>query len=442
VKSESSLPPGRTGLPLLGETLAFLKDSFNFIERGVATHGPVFRTHLLGRHTAVITGPEACARWIDQDVVEREGAMPPHVKELFAGDTLPSLDGAAHRTRKQLVLAGFGKSALERYVPALGALIDGELDRWVKQGDVALVPELKTLAIEGICSNMMGLARGPELEALLADYATIGPGLGSLPIALPGTAFSRARKALTHILSVFGEQVAQHRKTPREDGLSRMLAAKAADGTQLSDDDARREMHHVVIAGLIIWAELANAIVQLAPANELRQALREEIAAKLGDGAPTLAKLLDMPLLARVVMEIKRTCPIVPAQFGRAKKDFELGGFTIPKGWMVLWAVHSTNQFAPAFAEPARFDPDRFAAPRAEHTKHAHTFSPQGPGPAEGHRCPGLDYATLFISLFVVSLVRSGARWELAAKPTAYRWNMIPPEPTDGLRVTFHAHAS
>ncbi|MEO7095935.1 MAG: cytochrome P450, partial [Polyangiales bacterium] len=313
MKSETTLPPGRTGLPLLGETLTFLKDSFNFIERGVAQHGPVFRTHLLGRHTAVITGPEACARWVDQDLVERQGAMPPHVKELFAGETLPSLDGAAHLTRKKLVLAGFGKSALEQYVTSLGALIDTEVDKWVKQGDVALVPDLKTLAIEGICSNMMGLARGPELEALLADYATIGPGLGSLPIALPGTAFTRARRALSHILSVFGEQVAAHRQTPREDGLSRMLAAKAPDGTQLSDDDAAREMHHIVVAGLIIWAELANAVVQLASAEAIREGLRKEIEGKLKSAPPTLDALMGMPLLGRVVMEIKRTCPIVPA---------------------------------------------------------------------------------------------------------------------------------
>ena len=28
------LPPGRTGLPLLGETLAFLKNGFDFVESG------------------------------------------------------------------------------------------------------------------------------------------------------------------------------------------------------------------------------------------------------------------------------------------------------------------------------------------------------------------------------------------------------------------------
>ena len=51
---DKPLPPGNRAFPLLGETLAFLKDAFAFVERRVARHGPVFRTHLLGRTTAVI----------------------------------------------------------------------------------------------------------------------------------------------------------------------------------------------------------------------------------------------------------------------------------------------------------------------------------------------------------------------------------------------------
>jgi len=55
------LPPGEDGLPLLGQTLAFLKDPFGFVEDRVGRYGPVFRTRLLGRRTAVVTGPDAAA---------------------------------------------------------------------------------------------------------------------------------------------------------------------------------------------------------------------------------------------------------------------------------------------------------------------------------------------------------------------------------------------
>src|SRR5262245_39382566 len=116
--SRLPLPPGRSGLPLLGETLPFLKDGFGFIASRVATHGPVFRTHSLGRKAVVIAGPEASGRFIDP-VVQRAGSMPPHVQELFGGHSLPLLDGAQHLTRKAFVLEAFTREAMAFYLPVM-----------------------------------------------------------------------------------------------------------------------------------------------------------------------------------------------------------------------------------------------------------------------------------------------------------------------------------
>jgi len=43
------LPPGSNGLPLLGETLAFAKNPFDFIHQRRARFGDVFRTSILGK---------------------------------------------------------------------------------------------------------------------------------------------------------------------------------------------------------------------------------------------------------------------------------------------------------------------------------------------------------------------------------------------------------
>lgn len=76
-------PPGDTGSPLLGETLPFLKDGFGFVASRTARHGPIWKTRILGRPTAVLVGPDASGRFIDSEV-QRAGAMP-HVQELFGG---------------------------------------------------------------------------------------------------------------------------------------------------------------------------------------------------------------------------------------------------------------------------------------------------------------------------------------------------------------------
>ena len=135
--------------------------------------------------------------------------------------------------------------------------------------------------------------------------------------------------------------------------------------------------------------------------------------------------------------------PVVPAQFGRAKADFELAGCRVPQGWMVLWGVHSTNHFAPIFADPERFDPDRFVAAaeggRVPRTRRIRTpLVPQGPGPAQGHRCPGLDFAER--AFMTVLRGPPAPRLHVGCSPprtSTFRWAMIPPETIDGLRVRF-----
>ncbi len=53
------LPPGSGGLPVLGETLAFARNPFAFIDERLAKYGPIFRSNILFKNTVVITGPEA-----------------------------------------------------------------------------------------------------------------------------------------------------------------------------------------------------------------------------------------------------------------------------------------------------------------------------------------------------------------------------------------------
>src|SRR6266498_2232980 len=157
------LPPGRGGLPLLGETLAFAKNPFRFLDERLAAHGRIFRTNVLGRKTVVIASPEAAGRFIDGSVVMREGSMPPHVQELFGGRSLPLLDGDVHAARKNVVLQAFTREAMAAY----------------------------------------------------------------LPINLPGTPYRKALKARDRILAVLRRIVRERRAAPADDGLSRILAAAA-----------------------------------------------------------------------------------------------------------------------------------------------------------------------------------------------------------------------
>jgi retinoid hydroxylase len=433
--SETPRPPGHDGLPLVGETLSFAKNPFRFIEERLAQHGRIFRSNVLGRKTAVVAGPEATGYFIDPNVIMREGAMPPHVQELFGGRSLPLLDGEVHSTRKKLVNKAFNRSALAGYLPIIQQTVERYFHGWAAAGEMRWLDELKALSVEVICTTVMGMPPGNEMDRLRDDYGILANGFATLPINVPGTRYRKALQARDRILAVLRRLVRERRQTPTNDGLSQMLAAAMAADATLSDDDAALELHHIVIAGFIVYAELGSIARQLTAHPDVRERLAAEIAAKAPEGALSLETLMGMPYLLQVVNEVKRLCPIIPAVFGKTKKPLEFDGVSVPAGWMVMWAVTPTHVAQSHYTNPTTFDPDRFSPERAEDKRHEHAFSPQGAGPATGHRCPGLDFATYFMEVFAVVLLR-GYTWQIPPQNFEMDYSKTPPEPKDALRAT------
>ena len=435
--SERPLPPGQPALPLVGDTLTFLGDQYRFLARNAAKHGAVFRSNILFRPTAVLSGPDGTAAFNDESKVVRAGGMPSHVVEFFGGESLPLLDGDAHRARKAQVMAAFRRDALAEYLPDVQSLIEASFTRWSRAGEVRGVDEFKRLALEAIARNMLSMGPGPELDSVRESFAVLSSAFAALPIPLPGTAFSRALKARDRILGVLRRAVAEHRARAFNDGLARVLMAEGPDRSKITDEGAVLELHHFNIAGFLVFTMFVTLVVELHRNPSVRERLALEIAEHSPAGAVTFDALHRMHYLQRVVKETKRYTPFVPVFFGKARADFEFNGYRIPAGWMVLWGQYPSTRAADVFTNPDEFDPERFSPERAEDASHPCAFSPQGAGELDtSHKCAGYDYSTLLMQVFTVVLLR-GYDWELPPQNLDMVWKRTPPEPTDGLRVRF-----
>lgn len=438
--AEAPLPPGSRGWPVIGETLSFVRDAFQFVRDRVGWYGNVFRTRVLGRDVVIVAGPDAAEMWLNEDLLTRDEAMFDHVFALFGGKSLPALDGAAHRTRKAQVLAAFDRGAMESYLPGLQKVIGTTLELWADGDERRWIDELRRLAIAGIARNMLGLEDPESIEGLVADYQIVTAGFSAIPLAVPGSAMHKAKQARDRLLAFMRDCVAESRETPRDDGLSRILAAVDDDGSTIDDEDAALELHHIFLAGYIVFAFLGGLIVRLEQQPKGRSAIEEEIRSVAPEGEVTMAALAKMELLSRVTKEVKRITPVLPIIFARAKRSFTFKGMTIPEGWQVSLALHESHMLEGIYSDPHSFDPLRFDDDRAEHRAHDHAFAPQGPGTLEdSHKCPGTDYATYFIMMFAVLLLR-GYRWELPKQDLTYDGGRIPPEPEDGLRARITKH--
>ena len=425
-------PPGSAGLPGLGETLAFVKDPFTFIQTRRARYGRVFRTNLLGRMTAILIGPEPLEAFYDPANVVREGANPANIQTLFGGTgVINGLDGAAHATRKRSVSAALSRDAIDTYVPTMTRFIDAAFARWTAAGELVMNEELKRLAIETLGAVLASIESGADLAALVKRCELIAAAFIALPIPLPGTAYTKGVRAKDESLAYYRELVREHRAATHDDGLARLLAARNADGTTIGDAEAAAELNHLFLAGYIVFGQFAATIVHLTQHPGVRDRLAAETVT-LPD-APATAELAANAYLMEVVDEVRRLTPIVPIVIGKARRAFVVDGFEIPAGWGVAAAVWHHDREASTYSAPDQFDPERFGA-RAEHRAHPYAYAPQGAGPPDGHRCPGFDLTTVFMALFAARLVR-GYRWELPEQNLTPNWGLVPPVPRDGLRA-------
>jgi retinoid hydroxylase len=425
------------GLPLLGETRALVANPYRFLEDRQRRYGDVFTSHVLGHKVTFLSGLEGAERFYDRENIVRTAAHPVNFVKLFGGVNMEMYDGPRHFALKSMALTAFDMPAMEGYLPDMQQLIASTLERWSSRDEFKACAELRTLAIEAICWNVMGLPPGPDTDAITRDYGIVIPGLAAVPVPIPGTKFGRATKARNRLLNRLREVIRERLHHPTNDGLSRILEATAPDGRRYTYEEALLEVHHIVIAGFVVYAILAEVLRRLAEQPDLLGRCRTEVEEHAARGPLSMDALSPLSTCTAVVKEAKRIVPLVPLAFGRSARAFECGGYEVPKDWRVWLALHLVSHDASIYPEPWRFDPDRFAAGRAEHLAHRMAFIPQGAEPPTGHRCLGLDYSTVLTLTFMVLALR-GYEWDLPAQDLEYDWTNVPPEPRAGLRVRMH----
>jgi len=428
------LPPGHVGIPPIGETRAFTADPFGFIATRVAEHGPVFRTHVAGRHTVVVAGPEGTTLFSDPAKVKRAGALPHHVCRLFGLGASNQLDGEDHLRVKTRVLAAMSLEALQSYSPAISATVRAHVARWRSEGTVSLVAEARRLAFALVADNVFGVSDPRAVDRLMHDYTSILEATNSLPINLPFLDFGQGLAARDRAFATYTAIVQQRRSAPTRDGVSRILAAEGP-GAPLSDAEVVKEMHHLVVAGFIVYAWMVAGVTVLHRQPGLVAPLRSATA-----GLEDAREQAECVELVHFVDEVRRTTPVIPAMFGLAATELSVGGYAVPEGWQVMWGVHASHNAprAAAFTNPERFDPRRFS--RGEQSTCHHAFAPQGGGPPAGHLCAGVDYSGLLLRSFFAEWLRGG--WTVPTQDLELDPAAFPPEPRDGLRVRFETGAA
>lgn len=202
--------------------------------------------------------------------------------------------------------------------------------------------------------------------------------------------------------------------SPRKDMLDLMLAA--ADDTtvpeskKLSDNEIIAQSMVFLFAGHETTSTvLSFACYHLAVSPEIQEKLQQEIDSVWSDDSQMLSyeTIHQLPYLDMVISETLRLYPPGFLIIRNCTKDCILKGVKIPKDIAVMIPVYSIHRDPSIYADPDKFDPERFAK---EESRNPYSFMPFGNGP---HNCIGLRFAMIEMKLVLARILKK-YRFEVA----------------------------
>lgn len=428
------LPPGHFGLPLIGETIAFLRDR-DFAEKRQKKYGSIFKTRLFGQPTVMVMGPDANRFVLSHENQYFAISWPHSTKVLLGPASLAVQGGSEHLKRRKLLSQAFQPRALAGYLTVMEEITLGYLQKWEHLETLTWYPELRDFTFDVACKLLISIDSASETP-MGKWFENWCGGLFTIPVPLPWTKFGRALHCREKLLAQIETIIRQRQQTndPGEDALGLLLQAKDEEGNSLSLEELKDQVLLLLFAGHeTLTSAIASTCLLLAQHPEILAAIRAEQQQLALEGSLTMEDLKQMTYLEQVLKEVLRLIPPVGGGFRQVIESCEFNGYQLPKGWSVLYQIGRTHQDSSVYAQPEQFDPERFGSERAEDKPKPFSYVTFGGGIRE---CLGREFARLEMKLFTALLVRD-YEWELLPGQNLEMVMVPTPHPRDGLQVKF-----
>lgn len=429
ISNDLPLPPGSFGLPLLGETIAFLTDG-DFASKRHNKYGQLFRTHIFGSPTIILSGAEANRFLLSNENKYFAATWPKSTKTLLGSASLAVHTGDVHASRRRLIYQAFQPRALASYIPTVETITARYLERWQTAKTLSWYPELRNYTLDIACKLFVGLDQGSATK-LGEAFDTWCAGLFTIPLPLPWTAFGKALRCREELLQAIETIVLERQKNDDlgQDALAILLQAKDENGQSLSLAELKDQVLLLLFAGHeTLTSAIATFCLQMALHPNIFQLVLEEITNFDLSSPLSVDTLKQMTYLDRVLKEVLRFTPPVGGGFRRVIEDCQLNGYHLPKGWIVQYQISNTHKDNNIYSHPETFDPDRFLA-----DEKLYGYIPFGAGLRE---CIGKEFARLEMKILAVRLVEK-YDWQLLPNQDLTLTSIPTPHPRDGLQVTF-----
>jgi cytochrome P450 len=298
--------------------------------------------------------------------------------------------------------------------------------------------EMMRLTRTVVLRTLLGGDLGP-FAATIDDAWTrvnqhIGQSFWSLGFTdgLPTPKYRRFLAARAVLRGAVDHVISRRRSAPSDsvDLLSMLLSARDEEtGEAMTDDRLRVEVMTFLLAGQETTALALTWTWYLLSQNpEAQRRLEEEIDSVLDGRRPEYTDLVHLPYTRRVIDEAMRLYPPAWGFSRQALSDDQLGGFHLPRGWLVFVLPYVLHRLPAFWDHPDAFDPDRFSPERSA-DRPKFVYLPFGAGPRQ---CIGNQFALIEAQLTVATIAQT---WRLRLVPghRVEPWPLITLRPRFGM---------
>jgi cytochrome P450 len=388
-----------------------------FLEETVQKYGDVAHWRITGQDYVVVSHPEDIREILVTHAERFTKGPAMRNAKVTLGEGLLTSEGELHRRQRRLVQPAFHPKRVEGYGEVMVRFAEKMAEQW-RDGEVVDVAGQMTQLTLQIAAKVLFDA---EIET---EVAEIGEAMGvtvtmfdraRLPWApllnrLPLKSNRRFRAALGRLEELLQRMILERKRNGAERGdfLSLLLGARddeTGDGA-MNDKQVRDEAITLFSAG---HETTANALVWtwylLAKHPEVEAKLHRELDEVLQNSAPTAEALPRLKYARQVLAESMRLYPPAWVVGRQCIDDYEVRGFKLRAGTVVLmsqWVVHRDARW---WDRPTEFDPERWSETGKERPKYA--YFPFGGGP---RACIGEPFAWMEGVLLLASIARG---WKL-----------------------------
>jgi cytochrome P450 len=374
-RGRGAYPPGPTDFSV-ARTRQMAHDPLPLLLEAYEEFGPIFSMRLLHAKIVFMLGPEAnhfVTVGHPENFHWRESSFGDLIPLL--GDGLLTIDAGYHDRARAIMLPAFHREQVEASTAAMAVETEAALAALPADGVIDVYAWMRRLAMRIAMRALLGLDPDDGGKgALAAEKFEQALGFFGIDFALrllrgPGSPWRRLLAARAVLDEIVYAEIARRRAAPdsgRRDILSLLVGARGEAGEAFSDSEIRDQLITLMFAGHdTSTSTVTFALWELAHHPDALERLAAEQDEILGDAPPTIDQLEhEMPYLDTVVDEVLRLYP--PAWIGprRVVRDFEWGGYAIPRGAYVNYCSWASHRLPDVFPEPEAFVPERFTRER------------------------------------------------------------------------------